>query len=124
VEHHRRQHGKDRPQKIIVDLFDVFHRERLIATDHEPILLEQWLEVADKIIILIGKEIFYAAEQEFPERLFTEAAVVIPLFSVVDIIVQAPQPDRAELVQVGGGDAEEFQAVKDIPAGILRLIKN
>jgi hypothetical protein len=75
------------------------------------------------MIVLSRVEFFGLLHEQHPERLFPHTVIVKTLFTVVDIIVQATEPDRAELIQVGGCDGQEFQTVEYTPVFMFRLVQ-
>src|SRR5690606_26825785 len=124
IEYHRREHRKDGPQKIAVHTVDILLRKGFIAAYYKAVLLEQRLQVVDVIVVLIFKESLRPGQQQLAERLLTESAVVVPLLAVIDVVVKASQADGTELVEVGRGNAEEFQPLHDRPVGVPGLIED
>ena len=59
-----------------------------------------------------------------PKGLLPESAVIKPFLAVVKVIVQTTQADGTKLVEIGGGDGQEFEPVKNTSVIMPGLVQN
>ena len=124
IKHHGCEHRVNRLLKVLIYLSHLFNGQRVVIGNAEIVFLKEWLKLLDVILILVMHKSMNLVHHVLTKRVFPQTTIVIPLFSVINVIVQTTYPDGTEFIQVGSGNGQKLKAIKNTSIDMLRLIQD